>query len=428
MNKKRHKPQWHRLDHAAKIFPVTSNRSDTKVFRFACQLFEPIVKEALQNAIYKTLEEYPVFRSVIKRGFFWYYLESSRLEPIVREEYAQPCREMFDRNEKRLLFEVTYYRKRINLEVYHALTDGTGALFFFRTLIMHYLHNKYEELKNVPVQLDYGASAFEKLDDSFNRYFDKSKLYEVKKRKRPGLVYTFRGARLSGYRLRIIEGTMPLKKLYDKAHEYHTTITVFLTALIICAISDEMTLKDIHKPVVIKVPVNLRSYFSSLTARNFFGIMDITYEFSRQSSKLEDVIAYVAEAFKTELTKEQLSIRMNSLEALEQNAFLRSTPLIIKDFFMKIGYSISNSKYTFSLSNVGNIEMPDAFRKYIDMFDVFLSTDKQQACICSYGGRLRISFTTPFESTQLQKNFFRRLSNMGIDIIVETNPLTDEQR
>lgn len=399
MSKKRNKPQWHRLDHAAKIFPVASNRSDTKVFRFACQLFEPIDQAALQNAIYKTLEEYPVFRSVIKRGFFWYYLESSRLEPVVREEYAQPCSEMFDRNEKRLLFEVTYYRKRINLEVYHALTDGTGALLFFRTLVMYYLHFKHEELKNVPVQLDYGASAIEKLDDSFNRYFDKSKLYGAKRSKRTKPVYTFNGPHLSGYRLRIIEGTMPLKKLHDKAHEYGTTITVLLTALIICAINDEMTLNDINKPVVIKVPVNLRTYFSSLTARNFFGIMDITYDFSRRSNNLEDVITYVANAFKTELTKEQLSIRMNALEALEKNAILRSMPLFIKDFFMKIGYNMSNRKYTFSLSNVGNIEMPEAFRKYINMFDVFLSTDKQQACVCSYGGRLRISFTTPFIST-----------------------------
>jgi len=426
MNKKKHKPQWHRLDHAAKIYPVASNRSDTKVFRFACQLFEPIDQTALENALYKTLDEYPMFRSVIKRGFFWYYLESSRLEPAVREEYAQPCREMFDRNEKRLLYEVTYYRKRINLEVYHALTDGAGALLFFRTLIMYYLHNKHEELKNVPVQLDYGASATEKLDDSFNRYFDKSKVDELQKKKRPKSVYTFKGLRLSGYRLRIIEGTMPFKELHDRAHEYHTTITIFLTALIICAINDEMTLKDIKKPVVIKVPVDLRSYFSSLTARNFFGLMNITYDFNCKSGRLEDVIGYVAEVFKSELTKEQLSLRMNSLEALEQNAFLRSMPLVIKDFFMKIGYNISNSKSTFTISNVGNIKMPEAFRQYIDMFDVFLSTDKQQACVCSYGGKLRISFATPFVNTQLQKNFFRRLSNMGVDITVETNPIAED--
>jgi len=428
MNKKNQKLQWHRLDHAAKIFPVASNRSDTKVFRMACQLFEPIEKEVLQNALYKTLEEYPLFRSIIKRGFFWYYLEGSTLEPIVKEECAQPCSEMFDRNVKRLLFEVTYYRKRINFEVYHALTDGTGALLFFRTLIMYYLHIKYEELEKVPVQLDYGASAIERLDDSFNRYYDKSKVSERNKKKDPRRVFVYNGERLSGYRLRIIEGTMSVSKLREKAHEYHTTITVFLTALIICSISDEMTLKDIQKPVVINIPVNLRPYFTSLTARNFFGLLNVTYDFSRQSGKLKDVITYVAEAFKEGLTKEQLSIRLNALEALEQNAFLRSTPLVIKDLFMKMGYSISSKKYTFSLSNVGNIEMPEAFEKYIDMFDVFRSTDKQLACVCSFGGQLRISFTTPFVSAELQKNFFRRLSNMGIDIVVETNPLTDEQR
>ena len=36
----------------------------------------------------------------------------------------------YHRNRRNLLFEVTYYKNRINLEVFHALTDGTGALGF----------------------------------------------------------------------------------------------------------------------------------------------------------------------------------------------------------------------------------------------------------------------------------------------------------
>ena len=33
---------WNKLDNAAKIFPPTSNERDTKVFRFSCQLKEPV--------------------------------------------------------------------------------------------------------------------------------------------------------------------------------------------------------------------------------------------------------------------------------------------------------------------------------------------------------------------------------------------------
>jgi len=44
-------PDWTRLDNAAKIFPPTSNKQDTKVFRFACQLNEWVDQDILQQAV-----------------------------------------------------------------------------------------------------------------------------------------------------------------------------------------------------------------------------------------------------------------------------------------------------------------------------------------------------------------------------------------
>ena len=60
----------------------------------------------------------------MRKGLFWHYLEKSELRPIVRKEYKEPCSSLYVRDKKTLLFEVTYYKKRINFEVFHALTDG----------------------------------------------------------------------------------------------------------------------------------------------------------------------------------------------------------------------------------------------------------------------------------------------------------------
>jgi hypothetical protein len=49
------------------------------VFRFACQLNERVEQEILQQANRKTLETFPIFRSVLKHGLFWYYLEKPTL-------------------------------------------------------------------------------------------------------------------------------------------------------------------------------------------------------------------------------------------------------------------------------------------------------------------------------------------------------------
>lgn len=426
MKKKRNKVWWRPLDNAAKIFPVASDRSDTKVFRFACQLKEEVRPEALEHAALRTLEEFPIFQSVIKRGFFWYYLEKTSLKPVVREEYREPCSPIFDKNVKRLLFEITYYKNRINLEVHHILTDGTGAIQFLRSLVIYYLQYCYESLQGMDLTTEYDASASEKNDDSFARYYEKIEQPKTEGKKLiPKKAYEVRGQRLSGFRMRIIEGTMSVSALIALAHKYHTTLTVFITAAVIQAIGMEMAVKDKKRPVVIKVPVNLRTYFNSATARNFFGVMQVSYDFSNQPGTFEDIIEYVSACFKNELTREQLSYRMNQMGSLEKNVFIRSTPLTIKDVFMKLGYDINNRRYTFSLSNVGIIRMPKAVEPYIDMFDVFLSTDKQQACAISYGDKFRITFTSPLDETQVQKHFFRFLTGMGIGVYIESNELLE---
>ena len=48
---------WRKLDNAAKIFPATSNKKDTRVFRFYCELKEPVDGSILQSALDKTIDK-----------------------------------------------------------------------------------------------------------------------------------------------------------------------------------------------------------------------------------------------------------------------------------------------------------------------------------------------------------------------------------
>ena len=85
------RPGWSRLDNAAKVFPALENKQDSRVFRFACQLTEPVQKKALQQAAEQALEEFPIFTNIIRHGMFWYYLEESGEMPIVHEEDQNVC-------------------------------------------------------------------------------------------------------------------------------------------------------------------------------------------------------------------------------------------------------------------------------------------------------------------------------------------------
>ena len=59
---------WWTLDNAAKIFPSSSSSHDSKVFRFVCELRDPVEPEILQTALNKTMVRFPMYRSVLKRG------------------------------------------------------------------------------------------------------------------------------------------------------------------------------------------------------------------------------------------------------------------------------------------------------------------------------------------------------------------------
>ena len=78
---KKEKIEWKKLENASKIFPETSNNKDTKVYRIAAELYRDIDPENLQKALDLTLESFPMYKSILRRGFFWYYFEWSSIHP-----------------------------------------------------------------------------------------------------------------------------------------------------------------------------------------------------------------------------------------------------------------------------------------------------------------------------------------------------------
>ena len=65
---------------------------------------------------------------------------AAEFKPKVKAEDRPPCSGLYVPDQKSFLFEVSYYKKKINLEVFHCLTDGTGALNFLKELVKNYLY------------------------------------------------------------------------------------------------------------------------------------------------------------------------------------------------------------------------------------------------------------------------------------------------
>lgn len=414
---------WYKLDNAAKFFPSVSSRSDTKVFRFACELKEPIDGKLLQQALMLNIEDFPIYRSVLRRGIFWYYMDPSEIVPQVAEENLPLCFTIYTRRHKSLMFRVSYYKQRINLEVFHALADGTGALDFLKGLIHQYLMLKHPELINNPdAFIENKASVSDKMFDDFQKHYTPSHTNKSVNSKK---AYRLKGLTYTDYRIRAIEGTVSVKKSLDIAHQYDVTLTILMVSVLFSAIGQNMGAINKRKDVVAAVPVNLRKYFPSESSRNFFTMVNIGYNFNTHSDNLEDIISHVADSFANNITEPLLRNKLNSLVKLEKNPFFRIVPLNIKDIVLKIANNIVSRNYTCGVSSIGAINMPNVLKPYIESFDILNSTNKLQLFICSYDDKLKLSFSSPYINSNIQKDFFRTLVALGIPVEISATPLEE---
>ena len=162
---------WYKVDNVAKVFLASVTRRDPRVFRISCTLTEEINPDALAAALQRTARDLPHFSVTLHRGLFWHYLEQTDKVPTPVPETQRPCAAIYGRDLKNaLLYRVSYYRRRINLEVFHALSDGSGGVVFLQTLVYNYLQLRHpDELAGTPRQP--GASADDMGQDSYHKFY-----------------------------------------------------------------------------------------------------------------------------------------------------------------------------------------------------------------------------------------------------------------
>ncbi|HHU53736.1 MAG TPA: alcohol acetyltransferase [Clostridiaceae bacterium] len=429
---------WIDLDNASKLFPSVMNATDTKVFRFTATVKDDIDPKLLQMALDQSYKHFPLYRGVLRRGIFWYYYEESDLHPVVEKETDYPCRSLFHYDEKQLLFRVLYYRNRIHLEVFHALSDGTGASWFLQLLITNYVLLRYPESRSERIELpeEFQYTRYEsgsQLDDSFTRYFNKKKNEksinvkemnpdESEKRKWKR-VYQIYGRKTQDNRMQIIESEMPAKDLLKISKDRNITLSVLLTAIFIESIHKTIKRKNKERSVTISVPINLRQFYQSHSARNFFATTLIGYTFGQEgkTDTFDEICECVAEQYSTATKVENIEHKLFSLVKLEKNLALRIIIRPLKNLILRLANKINNLSITAALSNMGKISFPKNIEEYVDQIYVYITASRPQFACITHKGILTINFSSPYQDTEIQMNFLRRLTEMGIPVTIGAN-------
>ena len=415
---------WRRLDNSAKIFPIASSKKYSSVFRLSAVLKEMVQPDILKKAVDKVLVNLSSFKVKLKKGAFWYYFEENNKEIIVEEEKNYPCKYIDPSTNNDYLFKVTYWENKVNLDIFHSLTDGNSGIIFLREIVYTYIELAHPENFGTKLRLERKLSNNTE-DDYLKNYDKKSKGTKGSKR-----AYALKGKKLPLAAIGVIHVNINLSQLKEKAGKKGVTITQYLTAILIQAIYETNYKKNKgKKPIRICIPVDLKKYFKSETVNNFFSYIVVQADMQQKKlQNFDNLLEFVKNEFENKLTKEEINKTMSANVKLGNNAFIRFIPLFLKLIIVKLSYVEIRKHTTTTFSNIGRIGIIGEYQKYIDKFLMLIApetVEKIKCSSCSFENNLVFTFTSVLENVDVEKEFCKILQQTGIQISVEGNGVHD---
>ena len=414
--------EWRRLDNSAKIFPISAGRKYSTVFRLSVVLKEKIDPYLLQEAVEKALEVYSFFKVRMKDGFFWNYFEYNPKKPLVEEEREYPCQYIDPKKNRQYLFKVTYFDRKINIDIFHSLTDGNTGIMFFREIVYTYIELSHrEEFKKeirAPRKVDLDT------EDSYIKNYDKN----AKGNNSAQKAYALKGKKIKFGAVSAIHEIIDVDILRAKCKEKGVTVTQYLTAVLIYSIYNANFKKNKgKKPIKVCIPINLKKYFSSKTVSNFFFFFLVEI-YEKDMTTFEDILSFVKKDFEKRLTEEEIQKTMSANVKLGINPVIKAIPLFLKKPLVRLSYIEIRKYTTTTFSNIGRIGIIGKYQKYIDYFLMLIApepVEKIKCSACSFENKIVFTFTSILDDCSIEKNFYNFLLENGIPVKIESNGVLD---
>lgn len=471
---------WVRLDNASNIFLAARSAADPKVFRIGAEVDHEVDPQLLQEALDETYDRYRLYHAVLQSGLFWYYLQDSDLRPRVTADEQHTCAPIYQAGRHNLLFRVIHHRRRIIVEVFHALSDGTGAVWFLTDLVNAYIRRRCPDPDRPPplegtvgadeAQADPGLGAAvhrsEDADepaqglttDSFEHHFRRrhrsstsgssfrraagpaaltvddstqspADRWRSTRLRRPAekKVHRVRGTRTPDNRTRAVELTMPTESVLGLARASDVSLTMYLTALFFESIRLSSGGLGRAHTLAASVPVNLRQFFPSTSARNFFATVRVEHTYGQGEDDLASICKQLENQFLPQATQEALEKKLRWFIRVERMPGLRILPRPLKDVILGMVNRHSNRGLSVAVSNLGRISLPEPAESHVGRVLFHVSAVRPQFCATSHAGLLTVSFTSPFVETDHIREFTRMLTAEGIDVTVAAERVTEDE-
>lgn len=423
--RKEEKPGWYKLDNAGVLYSAIQKDKYSAIYRFSAVMSKQVDPEALQRAVNRTMPRFPGFRVRIKPGVFWYYFEPNNAPgPFVKKDIANPCQPVRFKEDNGWLVRFFYYEKRISVEVFHAISDGGGAIVFFRTLLAVYLRELGISVPNGGGILDVDEPPHEEeLEDAYTRYAGKKVLRGGWKK----TAYANVGKPEPFYTLNVTMGFLPVDKLKATAKTYGASITEFLAAALLQAILENQAAERPRwpKPVALAIPINLRGWFPSETLRNFILTIRPCIDPSLGEYTFQELINYVHNYMRMSINRQEMRATFTGNVRFTTNKLLQIIPVFVKNPVMSLSYNLVAARpYSATYTNPGPFPVPAEMEPHIQRMEVILGQATRPSPHCasiSYGNIMEITFAGTGVSSETERRFFTHLVREGIPVKVESN-------
>ena len=417
---------WYPLDNAAKIYPAITNDEITSVFRLTANLKEKVNIKILFKAVRFIESRFPYYKVHVKKGFFWYYFQSTEFLTVVETDSKTPCRRF---NFKGHLFRVLVADNRVSVEFSHVLTDASGAFEYFKTLLVHYFR-----LTGLEIPSDFNCMKVEdaphpeEFEDAYNRYFQED---VPALEKRPRAFHLPYAIRRSKPRFDVLYAIMSSAAIKVKAKEKGVSITEYLTAVYFSVLQDiweELPTNSKHRrqrKLAVEVPINLRKLFPSRTMRNFtlFVIPEIDRSLGHYT--FDEILKTVYHQMRLETDKKFINKMLALNVGGERNILVRSIPLFAKTIFVKmLAYAMGSTQYSGVVSNMGALEFPGKLGEQIDFLQFTPPPAnkllKLGCGVICLNDKLVISFCSIIKTKEFEKRYIDFLIKEGIHVKLTT--------
>ena len=400
------------IDHSAKFYPIMSTKKAQSLFCISADMFDVVQKDVLEHALNDVLQRFPAYKVRLKKGWAWHFFEQNDAPARVfaNEDVLKPIN---PDDTNGYWFRVSAIDKRIQLEMFHALADGNGALAFLKSIV-----KRYRELLGFDVVDDgvidwQSIGCEEELEDSFEKNYKPISLGQMDLKALAGKVpHRIEGTlNKDGYQKSA--GQADASEILAKAKEIGVSYTAYVAGVLAYSIEKNCRNK---KPLAIMIPVNLRAVYPSKTMRNFVTFVRVIILPSSCKS-VKDCALEAQRQIKIDTAKDKLDAFISTTVRAQKNWVLKIVPLFLKTALIRFGRLFMRSRQTIIFSNLGNVKSPDSMG--VDKYELFMNVSKnntQNLGAITTNGKAVLCFTRAIKETALPDAFFSTLRENGIDI------------